>query len=158
MNRLLCLFFVFALATTASAQFPPFSITTINQSHFNDSDIPAGVPVLYMFFSPTCPDCHQMTNYILAHLSELNNTQIVMMTEEPMENLRPFVVQLGLGGIPNIAIGKEDPPYMFVRRFHFSQLPFLVLFDAQGNQLLTYDSTTSAVDFIPAVVQVLREQ
>lgn len=99
-----------------------------------------------------------MTNYILAHLSELNNTQIVMMTEEPMENLRPFVVQLGLGGIPNIAIGKEDPPYMFVRRFHFSQLPFLVLFDAQGNQLLTYDSTTSAVDFIPAVVQVLREQ
>lgn len=145
-------------ASQVFGQLPAFGITRIDNSRFTEKDLPGNVPVLYMYFSPTCPHCQVMTSSILSHMKELKGLQVVMMTMEPMEEVHSFVTKFTLASYPNIAIGMEAYPYTFSQHFHFSQLPFLVLYDNQGNLLRAFNSTSREEDFIPDVVESLQRQ
>lgn len=152
---------VFALVLNVSnvlAQLPHFYIMRTNLTYIGEKDLKKDVPVLFMYFSPTCDDCEEMTNTILSHIQELKDIPIVMVTNESISAIKEFVRKHEINQYENIIVGTEGNTLLFPRNY-FSledfltvKLPFLAFYDKKNKLVLKYDGSLPANDFILEVL------
>jgi thioredoxin-related protein len=116
-------------------------------------NINKALPVLFMYFSPTCSDCGEMTSAILLHIKDLKNIQIVMITNESLIEVRKFIMYYGLYKYKNITVGTEGYTYEFLQNFQVGKLPFLVFYNNKDKLIMKYNGTIPAKNFILNVVK-----
>jgi len=119
---------------------PPFSIIQGNGVAFKSTDLKKNLPLMIVYFDPDCDHCVQFTLELVKQLPAFGNVQIVFVTYVPVEGVKSFVDQTGLGKYPGIKVGTEGTN--FIVRYHYDvmQFPYLALHDKTGNLFATYES------------------
>lgn len=139
--------------TSVSAQLPDFRIASIDSTYYGVKYINKKDPVLFMYFSPSCEECSEMTSAILNKIGDLKNTQIVMITNESLIEVRKFIMHYGINEHKNIIIGTEGHTYRFAKNFQIGKLPFLVFYNNKAKLIMTYNNATPAKDFVSDVLK-----
>src|ERR1700709_544682 len=89
----------------------PFQIRLTNGEQFTASQLAKG-PVVLIYFSPDCEHCQNFTKDLVKNYSVVANKQVVMVTFQNMEMLKPFVTQYNLNKFLNFKVGTEGTSYV----------------------------------------------
>ena len=130
---------------------PAFDILQVNGSHFKVADLKKGQPVMLVYFDPDCDHCVLFAKELVKQIDAFSNVEIVMISYVPMQSLKGFITQVGLGKYPRIKVGTEGSS--FVVRYHYNiiQFPYLALHDNAGHLFATYESEVPAIPQLVAM-------
>lgn len=116
--------------------FPAFEMQLADSATvFNTYYVKKGKPIVVIFFSPECDHCQHMTEDMLAHMKELKKATILMVTPQPLEQLREFNKKYELDKYKNITTGKELH-FFFFGFYSPGSFPFIAVYD-KDKQLVT---------------------
>ena len=117
---------------------PPFNLLKTDSTMLTKNDLHKNRQTLVMFFSPDCPHCQHQTEDLLADFSSFKNTDIVMATYQPFEEMVAFKAKYKLAEHPNIMIGRDEK-FFLVPYYRMHNLPFLALYDRRGKLITTFE-------------------
>jgi len=141
-NLLAALIVVFTAVTVNAQQtkknIPPFKMQLTNNSFFNSQDIKKGVPVMLVYFSPTCEHCQDFTKHMLEKSEAFKKLQIIMVTYLPVADIKKFETDFQLEKYPNIKAGTEGNALQVPKFYDIRTFPFIALFNKQGVLQSTY--------------------
>lgn len=120
----------FMCVTESPAKLPDFRIALIDSTYFGNKNLKTKTPVLFIYFSPTCQECTTLIANILSIGDKLTQTQIVMITNEPLSLVRKFIDKHHL--TKNIVVGTEGLTGRFIQDNPIEKLPFLAFYNKQG--------------------------
>jgi cytochrome oxidase Cu insertion factor (SCO1/SenC/PrrC family) len=155
------LFFMVSSAQTDSTKIPPYKrypslppiqiLLSDSSTMYTKAQIPANKPVLFMIFSPDCSHCQHETEQMIAHMDEMKDLQIVMITYHPLYMMKDFIATYGLAKYPNIVVGK-DIYYITTGFFDIHNIPYLAMYDKKGNLIEGFEGSLP----IPEVIKVMN--
>jgi thiol-disulfide isomerase/thioredoxin len=165
-NTLLFLGFIFfsfsVFAQSDSTKIPPYQryptlppiqiLLSDSSTMYAKAQIPNGRPVLFMIFSPDCSHCQHETEELIAHMDELKDVQIVMITYHPLWMMKDFIVNYGLSKYSNIVVGK-DIYYITTGFFDIHNIPYLAMYNKKGQLIEGFEGSLP----IPKVIEILKE-
>jgi thiol-disulfide isomerase/thioredoxin len=123
-----------------TGKVPPFRMVQPDGKVFKAENLPFGKPILIVYFSPDCEDCHRFINDLLARIKEFRDVSIAMITYQPVENISEFVAKNKLKSYSNIYVGTEGSS-LFVRDyFKITRFPFVALYNKDGDLIKKYTS------------------
>jgi len=121
---------------------PPLMLTQLNNSQFTKDNLKKNQPTLLMYFSPDCDHCKHQIQDMMGKMNEFKKIQIVMATYRPMEEMRQFYHNYKLKKYSNIKIGR-DAKFLLPPFFRIRNLPFMALYDTEGNLITTFEGNVS---------------
>ncbi len=132
-------FNVFSQADTVSAvylRFPVIPKFTVykapDSTAFSRENLQKKKPVLFMIFSPDCEHCQHETEALLADIKKFKNTQIVMITYLPYDEMIAFYKNYKIANYPQITMAR-DTKFFFPVFFKVRNLPSVFLYDKKGD-------------------------
>ncbi|NIJ53890.1 TlpA family protein disulfide reductase [Dyadobacter arcticus] len=134
------LFNCFAQSTTGTNKIAPFSIRLTNGQLYNYSQLVPG-PVVLIYFSPDCDHCQDFTKDLVKNYNVVANKQVVMVTFQAMDMLKPFVTQYGLASRSNFKVGTEGNSAIVQKYYQIRSFPYIAIYDKKGNLVKTYEGT-----------------
>ena len=154
-------FFLVSNAQTDSTKIPPYKryptlppiqiLLSDSSTMFTKAQIPQGKPVLFMIFSPDCSHCQHETEELKAHMDEMKDLEIVMITYHPIYMMKDFVANYGLAKYPNIVVGK-DIYYITTGFFDIHNIPYLAMYDKKGKLIEGFEGSLP----IPQVIKIMN--
>ncbi len=87
---------------------------------------------MFMVFSPDCGHCQHETEAILANIKDFKNTQIVMVTYLPFEEMMIFYKNYHLSKYPQITVAR-DTKFFFPVFYKVQNLPAIFIYDKKGD-------------------------
>ena len=127
---------------------PPFQMIQVNGKVFLAGNLPMGEPIVIIYFSPECEDCQQLTKELLNRINEFNNTSIAMITNLSIDKVKHFVTDFHLNNYSNIFIGTEGNSFFVGNYYKIGKLPFMALYNKNGDLIKIYDKEISIEDLI----------
>ncbi|MFT4023614.1 MAG: redoxin domain-containing protein [Flavihumibacter sp.] len=128
---------------------PPFELMGIDNQKINRESLAKRKGTLIMYFSPDCHHCLQQTDWLKDNLPAFAKYNLVLATYQPMEELKAFYDKYQMASWKNLYIGRDEkfflPPY-----FKIANLPFLALYDKNGNLLTSFEGTTEIAKVLAA--------
>jgi cytochrome oxidase Cu insertion factor (SCO1/SenC/PrrC family) len=131
-----------------SNKVPPFKITQADGKVFFAGNLPLGKPIVIIYFSPECEDCQQLIKGLINRINELKNVSIAMITSQPKEKVKQFISEYQLDKYSNIFIGTEEDSYFVGKYYKVGQLPFMALYNKNGDLIKIYDKELSIADLL----------
>lgn len=131
-----------------SNKVPPFKITQVDGKVFFAGNLPLGKPIVIIYFSPDCEDCQQLTKELLKRINELKNASIAMITSQPKDMVKQFIFKYQLDKYSNIFIGTEEDSYFVGKYYKVGQLPFVALYNKNGDLIKIYNKDISIEDLL----------
>lgn len=131
-----------------SNKVPPFKITQADGKVFFAGNLPLGKPIVIIYFSPDCEDCQQLTKELLKRINEFKNASIAMITSQPQDMVKQFISEYHLDKYSNIFIGTEEDSYFVGKYYRVGQLPFMTLYNKNGDLIKIYDKGLSIDDLL----------
>ncbi len=129
---------------------PAFDITRADGSIFNTSDVPAGKPALFIFFSTDCSKCRMFVRELQANYQPLRDINIYMATPMAMDGAKIFAHDLGLDYFKNITWGVDAKN--FVKPFYdITGLPAAVLYNRDKQLVQRFSGVFTAQNVLQAV-------
>ena len=125
----------FILSPTILSQakgLAPFKIIQPDGKAFRAQDLPAGNPVIIIYFSPDCEDCQKFTESMLSRMDDFWKASIVMVTYLPVKDVAGFVSRYRLNIYPNIHVGTEGSTFIVRYYYNVKLFPFVVLLNKNG--------------------------
>ncbi len=135
-------------AHSQSNKVPPFKITQADGKTFFAANLPLGKAIVIIYFSPDCEDCQQMTKELLKRINEIKNASIAMITSQPKDMVKKFVSEYQLAKYSNIFIGTEEDSYFVGKYYKIGQLPFMALYNKDGDLIKIYNKGVSIDDLL----------
>jgi peroxiredoxin len=138
---LLCFMLQAQVARKSNPQvLPAFDIVQANGQHYTLLDLPAGKPVMIVYFDPDCDHCELFIGQLLKQFNSFSNTQILLITYVSVPYLKAFVQKHDLGKYPGLITGTEGNS--FIVRYHYDviQFPYVALHDKKGMLIARYES------------------
>ena len=130
---------------------PSFNLLLLDSTTiFNTKDIPAGKPVVLMYFSPDCEHCQHQTEAILKDMDSLRNVRFVLLTSLPFDKMRNFYAYYKLGDYKNITLGR-DYEFFFSRHYGSQYVPYLAIYDRHKKLVKVFDGGTKVSTLIQLV-------
>ena len=118
------------------SEMPVFDILlTDSASKFNTKQIPNGVPIILMYFEPTCPYCKVQTKEIVAAISEFRNVKFYILANSPAPQLKKYIEEFNLSKYSNITVA-EDYSAQFIKYYNPTKIPCTVVYNS--NKRLQY--------------------
>ena len=117
---------------------------------FSREDLKKKKEVLFMIFSPDCEHCQHETEELLANIKKFKNTQIVMITYLPYEEMMAFYKNYKIAGYPQITMAR-DTKFFFPVYFKVKNLPSIFLYDKKGDFKKSFEGSVK-IDSIAAVL------
>jgi thiol-disulfide isomerase/thioredoxin len=137
-------------AQNAGKRIAPFQIVLNNGKTFSASQLTPGAVVL-VYFSPDCEHCQDFTKDLLKNFSVVGSKQVVMITPQSMDMLKPFIARFNLTAYPNIKVGTEGTSY-FVRKFYnIMRYPFIAVYDKNGLLVKTFEGELPHAEIFKAI-------
>jgi hypothetical protein len=136
-----------------SPTIPQFHLLRADSAtYLTRDDLKKHHPTLIMYFSPDCDHCKHQTEFILAENDKFKNIEIVMATYQPFGEMKDFITHYKLTDHPNIKIGRDDK-FFFAPFYRIASLPFLALYDKNGDLITTFEGTHPADTILTAFEQ-----
>lgn len=128
---------------------PPISLLQADSSLLTKDQLKKA-PVLLMFFSPTCDHCQHQISDMIKRMSAFKNTQLVLATYQPFEEMVEFIKTYELDKYPNIKVGRDEkfvlPPF-----YHIQSLPYLALYNKKGDLVTTWQGNVPVDTLLKAL-------
>ncbi|WP_225865841.1 TlpA family protein disulfide reductase [Dyadobacter aurulentus] len=147
----------FSLAGYAQSipnKIAPFQIRLTNGQQYTSSQLAKG-PTVLIYFSPDCDHCQEFTKDLVKNYSVVANKQVVMVTFQSMDMLKPFVKQYNLAGYPNIKVGTEGTSYLVQRYYQIRSFPYIAIYNKAGNLVKTYEGEQPHSEIFKTLKQTL---
>jgi thiol-disulfide isomerase/thioredoxin len=156
LNRRIIIFYLLAflmlhiplIGFSQPNKVPPFQMMQANGKVFLAGNLPMGKPIVIIYFSPDCEECHKLTKELLNRIKEFNNASIAMITNLPIEQVRQFVSEFELEKYSNIFVGTEGDSNFVGRYYNVGRLPFIALHNKNGDLIKAYKEETSIEDLL----------
>nr|WP_295931740.1 thioredoxin fold domain-containing protein [uncultured Dyadobacter sp.] len=143
----------FAQSAGGTKKIAPFQIRLVNGQQYTSAQLAAG-PVVLIYFSPDCDHCQDFTKDLLKNYSVVANKQVVMVTFQSMEMLKPFVSQYSLSTYPNFKVGTEGTTYQVQRYYGIRSFPYIAIYDKKGNLVRTFEGEQPHAEIFKALKQI----
>jgi thioredoxin-related protein len=154
---ILLLFFTaasgFSQSVSGAKKIAPFQIRLTNGQQYTSSQLAAG-PVVLIYFSPDCDHCQDFTKDLLKNYNVVANKQVIMVTFQSMEMLKPFVSQYSLSTYPNFKVGTEGTSYLVQRYYQIRSFPYIAIYDKKGNLVRTFEGEQPHAEIFKALKQI----
>ncbi|MDR3714014.1 MAG: thioredoxin fold domain-containing protein [Puia sp.] len=132
---------------------PPFHLLKLDSaSYLTKDDVKKHRQTIVMFFSPDCDHCKHQTEAILAQSDKFKDIEIVMATYQPFEEMKQFNTYYRIFDHPNIKMGRDEK-FFLVPFYQIHNLPFLALYDKNGNLITTFEGNQKAETLLNAFQQ-----
>lgn len=99
---------------------------------FTRKDLNKRKSTVFIIFSPDCEHCQRETEMITQNIHEFKNTQIVMITYLPYEEMISFYKTYKIASYPQIVMAR-DTKFFFPVFFKVRNLPSIFIYDKKGN-------------------------
>lgn len=126
-----------------SGKLPPFSILQPNGKNFRAHNLPFEKPIIIIYFSPDCDDCLVFMDKFFKSPNDFSKASIVMITYLPIKDVAKFAVKYKIANFKNITIGTEGSSFFVKDYYEITELPFLALYDKNGNIQISYQRNIS---------------
>jgi thiol-disulfide isomerase/thioredoxin len=136
---ILGLFFAFS----SYGQFekvPPFRMMQANNKVFRAEDLPIGKPILIVYFSPDCEDCHAFIESMLNRISDFKNVSIALVTYMTGDIVSKYIVKNSLNMYTNIYVGTEGNSLFLKNYYNIITFPYVVLYTKNGDFVAKYNT------------------
>jgi len=155
LSALLLLGFCFSDNSSGqSNKVPPFRMMMANNKVFMAEDFPVGKPMLIVYFSPECEDCHVFIEGMLNRIADFKNVSIAMVTYMTGDIVTKYVIKNSLTMYTNIYVGTEGNTLFLKNYYNIVTFPFVALYDKNGNLIVKY--TTKQVDLNDLVSRIKK--
>ena len=125
--------------------WPPLVLTQLNKESLTSKDLKKQETII-MYFSPECDHCKHQTTEMINRIKDLSKYQIILVTYQPEEEMAGFQTYYQLQKYANIRMGR-DSKFLLPPFYRIQNLPFLALYNKQGELLKTFDGNVK-VDMI----------
>jgi thioredoxin-related protein len=156
---------VWSFAQTNNNKLPPYQrfptlppiqiLLSDSVTTYTRAQIPTGKQVLLIIFSPDCSHCQDETTQMIAHMDELKDVQIIMITYHPISMMKEFIEKYGLEKYSNIVVGK-DVQYFTTGFYDVRNIPCMVLYSKNGKLIGKSDGTYPIEEVIRAFEKSLN--
>jgi thioredoxin-related protein len=137
-----------------SDKVPPFRMMMANNKVFRAEDFPMGKPMLIVYFSPECEDCHVFIEGMLNRIQDFKNVSIAMVTYMTGDIVSKYVVKNSLNMYTNIYVGTEGNTLFLKNYYNIINFPYVVLYNKEGDLIVKY--TTRKVDIDDLVGRIKK--
>lgn len=118
-----------------SPTIPDFNLLQTNDNLIKSEKL-SNHPTMIMYFSPTCSHCIHQMDEMVKKMKLLKKIDILMVTYQPIEELKKFEINYNLAKYKNIQSGR-DINYSLPVFYRIESLPFMVLYD-KNKKLITH--------------------
>jgi thioredoxin-related protein len=131
-----------------SGKLPPFAIMQANGKIFRAFELPAGKPMVIIYFSPECDHCDLLMKDFLKKEASFRKASVVMITHLAVGKVAKFVQRYALDKYPNVFVGTEGT-WLFVKNYYnIIEMPFLALHDSNGNLVRMFREEGTLPDLV----------
>ena len=159
-RKLINLFFFFLISSAAFSQTPlagskvaPFNIKLTNGQQFKAEQLAKG-PVVLIYFSPDCDHCQNFTQDLVKNYNVVANKQVVMVTFQDMNMLKPFVTKYKLNQYLNFKVGTEGTSYVVRNYYKINSFPYIAIYDKTGKLVKTYEGEQPHAEIFKTLKQL----
>ncbi|MGN6415973.1 MAG: TlpA family protein disulfide reductase [Pseudobacter sp.] len=128
---------------------PPLQLEMLDSTSFTKANVKKQ-PLIIMFFSPTCDHCQHQIEEMTESMDKFGNTQIILATYQPADEVKKFYDQYQLAKYPNIKIGR-DSKYLLPPFYNIRSLPYLALYNKKGDLITTYEGNVKVSKLLQAL-------
>jgi thioredoxin-related protein len=128
---------------------PPISLLQADSSLLTKAQLKKA-PVLLMFFSPSCDHCQHQVADMIKRMEEFKNTQWVLATYQPFEEMVEFIKTYELDKYPNIKVGRDEK-FVLPAFYHIQSLPYLALYNKKGDLVNTWQGNVAVDTLLKAL-------
>jgi thiol-disulfide isomerase/thioredoxin len=116
-------------------QYPTIPAFTLyrapDSSAFTREDLKKNKNTIFIVFSPDCSHCQNEAKMITQNIKQFKNTQFVMLTYLPYEEMMAFYKVFRIYNYPQITMGR-DTKFFFPIYFGVKNLPGIYIYDKNG--------------------------
>jgi len=125
-------------------KLPSFNLLLMDSAtKLNTDAIPAGKPIVLLYFSPECPFCQAETEEIVSRIQSLSDIRFYFFTPYPFGQLRNYYSHYELEKYPNITVGR-DYTASFGRYFKTQAVPYMAIYNKDKRLKQVYIGKLSA--------------
>lgn len=123
---------------------------------FRAEYLPVGKPIVLIYFSPDCEECHKLTTALLARINEFKDVSFAMITYQQVNLLSDYVRKNNLLTYPNIYVGTEFPTLNLRNHYNIMHFPFMVLYNKDGDLIKQYTDREINLDDLKSRIAGLK--
>lgn len=124
-----------------TAVLPDFKFLTIHGKRFGKDNLVKNLPSILIYFSPGCHYCMSEVDNIIANIDSFNNTNIMLVSAQPLNILVEFYNAYGLKEYPQIKLLYTDRRD-FISAFGDAVVPATFIYDEKDRLLMNYKGET----------------
>jgi thiol-disulfide isomerase/thioredoxin len=105
---------------------------------------------MFFIFSPECSHCQHETEAMLEKIKEFKNTEIVMVTYLPFNEMMAFYHKYHIDAYPQIVMGR-DTKFFFPVFFKVQDFPSMYIYDKKGKFKQAFEGAVKIEDLVAAL-------
>ena len=110
---------------------PSFNLLLMDSSTlFNTKNIPSDKPIVFFFFSPTCPYCRAQTEEMIDNIKSLSTIQFYMLSSFPFDDIKKYDEHYQLKKYSNITVG-QDYNFYVSNYFKAPGIPYMAIYNKE---------------------------
>lgn len=117
-------------------RFPTIPLFTIykapDSTAFSRENLKKRKSTIFFIFSPDCSHCQHETEALIKDIDKFKNTQIVMITYLPYDEMLKFYKNYDIANYPQITMAR-DTKFFFPIFFKVQSIPSIYVYDEKGN-------------------------
>ena len=127
---------------------PAFTVYTIPDSTtFTRENLKKNTSTVFFIFSPDCEHCQHETENLKENIKLFKNTQIVMISYLPWDEIKKFYVDYGIANYSNITMAR-DTKFFFPVFFKVRNFPSIFIYDKKGNFKKAFEGSVKISDIV----------
>ena len=133
---------------------PSFEMKLTNGKTFSSKNLSHSKPLIIIYFAPDCEHCQILMDAIFKKITAFKNSQIVLVTFKPLNEVVDFEKHYQTYKYQNIKVGIESPVFFFRNYYQLENTPFTALFNKQGKLIISYKKDTPVDGLIKHLKQL----
>ena len=105
---------------------------------FTRNDLKEKKNTIFIVFSPECSHCQHETEMLTQNINKFRNTQIVMLTYLPYDEMMDFYRHYRINNYPQITMAR-DTKFFFPIYFRVRNLPSIYVYDKKGKFVKSFE-------------------
>jgi thiol-disulfide isomerase/thioredoxin len=99
------------------------------------------VTSIIIYFNTDCDHCQYEATEIQKNMSQFGNAQLLLLSIEPLANIRKFIKTYRLEGFSNLQVGQISGKTA-VETFGFKSVPHILIYNAENQLVKEYKGET----------------
>jgi thiol-disulfide isomerase/thioredoxin len=114
---------------------------------FTRENLKKRIPTVFFIFSPECEHCQHETEVLTRNIKKFKNTQILMITHLPYEEMMSFYKKYKIANYPQIIMAR-DTKFFFPVFFKVRNFPSIFVYDKKGNFKKGFEGSVKMEDIL----------